>query len=104
MEAVIKLYSLGYKQAKTYLAAALFTLGNMIVPQLCHTVHMGGPTWLPIYPKDICLSDARGGIGLSAIRNIGRMAVEGRFLYGITRFPYRHSGNAHTDFRWIFVC
>lgn len=44
MEAVIKLYSLGYKQAKTYLAAALFTLGNMIVPQLCHTVHMGGPT------------------------------------------------------------
>ena len=45
MEAVIKLYSLGYKQAKTYLAAALFTLGNMIVPQLCHTVHMGGPTW-----------------------------------------------------------
>ena len=35
MEAVIKLYSLGYKQAKTYLAAALFTLGNMIVPQLC---------------------------------------------------------------------
>lgn len=49
MEAVIKLYSLGYKQAKTYLAAALFTLGNMIVPQLCHTVHMGGPTWLPIY-------------------------------------------------------
>lgn len=36
MEAVIKLYSLGYKQAKTYLAAALFTLGNMIVPQLCH--------------------------------------------------------------------
>ena len=33
MEAVIKLYSLGYKQAKTYLAAALFTLGNMIVPR-----------------------------------------------------------------------
>ena len=32
MEAVIKLYSLGYKQAKTYLAAALFTLGNMIGP------------------------------------------------------------------------
>lgn len=21
----------------------------MIVPQLCHTVNMGGPTWLPIY-------------------------------------------------------
>lgn len=49
MEAALKLYSLGYRQTKTYLAAALFTLGNMIVPQLCHTVNMGGPTWLPIY-------------------------------------------------------
>lgn len=29
MEAAIKLYSLGYKQAKTYLAAALFTLGKI---------------------------------------------------------------------------
>lgn len=49
METALKLYSLGYRQTKTYLAAALFTLGNMIVPQLCHTVNMGGPTWLPIY-------------------------------------------------------
>ena len=45
----VKLYSLEYRQAKTYLVAALFVLGNIALPQLCHTVHMGGPTWLPIY-------------------------------------------------------
>ena len=45
----VKLYSLEYRQAKTYLVAALFELGNIALPQLCHTVHMGGPTWLPIY-------------------------------------------------------
>lgn len=45
----VKLYSLEYRQAKTYLVAALFALGNMALPQLCHTAHLGGPTWLPIY-------------------------------------------------------
>lgn len=49
METAVKLYSLGYKQTKTYLMAMLFIFGNMALPQLCHTVHMGGPTWLPIY-------------------------------------------------------
>lgn len=44
-----KLYSLGYDDAKTYLASALFVAGNIALPQLCHTVHLGGPTWLPIY-------------------------------------------------------
>lgn len=45
----VKLYSLEYKEAKTYLTAALFVLGNIALPQLCHTVQLGGPTWLPIY-------------------------------------------------------
>lgn len=45
----VKLYSLEYKAAKTYLVAALFVLGNIALPQLCHTVQLGGPTWLPIY-------------------------------------------------------
>ena len=39
----VKLYSLEYSEAKTYLAAALF------LPQLFHTIRLGGPTWLPIY-------------------------------------------------------
>ncbi len=45
----LKLYSLEYKEAKTYLMAALFIVGNIVFPQLCHTANMGGPTWLPIY-------------------------------------------------------
>lgn len=45
----VKLYSLEYNQARTYLVATLFVLGNIALPQLCHTVHLGGPTWLPIY-------------------------------------------------------
>lgn len=43
------LYSPGFRQAKTYRVAALFVLGNVLLPQLCHTLSMGGPTWLPIY-------------------------------------------------------
>ena len=34
----LKLYSLEYKEAKTYLMAALFIAGNIVFPQLCHTV------------------------------------------------------------------
>lgn len=49
METTLKLYSLEYSQAKTYMVALLFVIGNIALPQICHTVHMGGPTWLPIY-------------------------------------------------------
>lgn len=44
-----KLYLLGYDDSKTYLAAALFILGNIALPQLCHLVPAGGMRWLPIY-------------------------------------------------------
>lgn len=44
-----KLYSFGYRDARTYMVAALFAMGNIVLPQLFHTIHMGGPTWLPIY-------------------------------------------------------
>jgi len=49
MEATIKLYSLNYHEAKTYLFALLFIAGNIILPQLCHFVPGGGLMWLPIY-------------------------------------------------------
>ena len=49
METTVKLHSLSLANTKTYLFALLFVAGNMLLPQLCHLVPMGGPTWLPIY-------------------------------------------------------
>ena len=45
----IKLYALNFSQAKTFFAAALFILGNIALPQLCHLVPQGGMILLPIY-------------------------------------------------------
>ena len=42
-------YSYSYSEARTYLAAALFVLGNVLLPQLFHLVPKGGMIWLPIY-------------------------------------------------------
>ena len=43
------LYTLSYKERKTYLFAFLFIVGNIALPQLCHLAPGGGLTWLPIY-------------------------------------------------------
>lgn len=45
----IKLYALNFSQAKTYFVAALFILGNIALPQLCHLIPQGGMILLPIY-------------------------------------------------------
>ena len=45
----IKLYSLDYSNVKTYVAASLFILGNLALPQLFHLIPQGGMIWLPIY-------------------------------------------------------
>ena len=45
----IKLYALNFTQAKTYIVATLFILGNIALPQLCHLVPRGGMILLPIY-------------------------------------------------------
>ena len=45
----VTFYSTGYRETRTYLAAALFAAGNIVLPQLCHLVQLGGPTMLPIY-------------------------------------------------------
>lgn len=45
----VTLYSLEYKEVKTYLYAALFVAGNIVLPQVCHLLPAGGATWLPIY-------------------------------------------------------
>ena len=44
-----KLYSLSYKESRTFLFAALFIVGNVALPQLCHLMPNGGLIWLPIY-------------------------------------------------------
>ncbi|MDR1707994.1 MAG: ECF transporter S component [Prevotella sp.] len=49
METTAKLYSLSYKEVKTYLFALSFIIGNIALPQICHLVPGGGLTWLPIY-------------------------------------------------------
>ena len=45
----VRLYSLAARQAKTYLAAAAFIAGNIVLPQLCHLIPDGGVILLPIY-------------------------------------------------------
>ena len=45
----VKLYSLNYGNVKTYLAASLFIVGNILFPQFFHLIPQGGITWLPIY-------------------------------------------------------
>lgn len=45
----VNLYAYNYRQAKTYLIAMFFILGNIVLPQIFHLVPKGGITWLPIY-------------------------------------------------------
>jgi hypothetical protein len=49
MESTIKLYSLKAVELKTYIYASLFVAGNIILPQLCHLLPLGGQMLLPIY-------------------------------------------------------
>lgn len=49
MEKSINLYSLTLKDYKSYMFAALFVVGNILLPQLCHLVPNGGLILLPIY-------------------------------------------------------
>lgn len=45
----IRLYSLGWREMRTYLFATLFIAGNIVLPQLCHLIPQGGLMLLPIY-------------------------------------------------------
>lgn len=46
---VVNLYSLGWREMRTYLFATLFIVGNIVLPQLCHLIPQGGLILLPIY-------------------------------------------------------
>lgn len=45
----IRLYSLGWREMRTWLFATLFIAGNIVLPQLCHLIPQGGLMLLPIY-------------------------------------------------------
>ena len=45
----IRLYSLGWREMRTYMFALLFIVGNIVLPQLCHLFPQGGLILLPIY-------------------------------------------------------
>jgi hypothetical protein len=49
MESTIKLYSLRAVDLKSYVYAFLFVSGNIVLPQICHLIPMGGQMLLPIY-------------------------------------------------------
>lgn len=49
MQPTIRLQSLPFSSFKTYLAATIFIIGNIALPQIFHLIHQGGATWLPIY-------------------------------------------------------
>ncbi len=47
--ATLRLYSLGWREVRTYMFALLFIAGNIVLPQLCHLFPQGGLILLPIY-------------------------------------------------------
>lgn len=49
METSARLYAYNFSQARTYLLALVFVAGNIILPQLCHSIPQGGMIFLPIY-------------------------------------------------------
>lgn len=49
MDTTVKLYSYRFADVRTYLFAALFVAGNIVLPQLCHLLPQGGMILLPIY-------------------------------------------------------
>lgn len=44
-----RLYSLSLRDGRTYALTAIFMLGNIALPQLCHLAPYGGQMFLPIF-------------------------------------------------------
>lgn len=49
MQTAIRFKTLPFNSCRTYLAAAAFIIGNILLPQIFHLFHQGGVIWLPIY-------------------------------------------------------
>jgi hypothetical protein len=48
METSVKLYSLNFDEAKTYLCVAVFVACNLVLPQLFHLIPQGGIIFSPL--------------------------------------------------------
>jgi hypothetical protein len=48
METTVRLYTLNYDEAKTYLWAAIFVACNLVLPQLFHLIPQGGIIFSPL--------------------------------------------------------
>ena len=48
METTVRLYTLNYDEAKTYLWAAIFVACNLILPQVFHLIPQGGIIFSPL--------------------------------------------------------
>jgi hypothetical protein len=48
MKTAVQTLTLSLKSSRTYLWAGIFVAGNVLLPQLCHAVGMGGQILLPI--------------------------------------------------------
>jgi len=49
MNKEFKISVLSYNESCAYWLSAVFVVGNVVLPQLCHLVPGGGLMWLPIY-------------------------------------------------------
>ena len=48
MEATVRLYTLNYDEAKTYMWAAIFVACNLVLPQVFHLIPQGGIIFSPL--------------------------------------------------------
>jgi hypothetical protein len=48
MEATVRLYTLNYNEAKTYMWAAVFVACNLVLPQVFHLIPQGGIIFSPL--------------------------------------------------------
>ena len=82
----VTFYSTGYRETRTYLAAALFAAGNIVLPQLCHLVQLGGPTMLPIYFLPLVNAAL---FGMPAVTALPAILVKSALLAGAAGYAAR---------------
>ena len=83
----VTLYSTGYLETRTYLAAALFAAGNIVLPQLCHLVQLGGRTGLLTALASPLVNAAL--FGMPAVTALPAILVKSALLAGAAGYAAR---------------